>query len=64
MVQMALRWILDHDAVTTIIPGASSPAQARANARISDLPPLSPDLHRQLSAFYKQCIHAHVRGPY
>jgi aryl-alcohol dehydrogenase-like predicted oxidoreductase len=64
MVQMALRWILDHDAISAVIPGASSPQQARANARISDLPPLTEELHRQLSAFYRQRVHDHVRGPY
>jgi aryl-alcohol dehydrogenase-like predicted oxidoreductase len=64
MVQMALRWILDYDAVSVVIPGASSPEQARANARISDLPPLSDDLHQRLSTFYKEHIHEHIRGPY
>ncbi|MBN1642184.1 MAG: aldo/keto reductase [Anaerolineae bacterium] len=64
MVEMALRWILDHDAVSVMIPGASSPAQARANARISDLPPLPEALHQELSAFYAQRVHAHIRGPY
>jgi aryl-alcohol dehydrogenase-like predicted oxidoreductase len=64
MVQMALRWILDHDAVTAIIPGASSPQQARANASISDLPPLSEELHQRLAQFYTQRVHDHVRGPY
>lgn len=64
MVQMALRWILDHDAVSAIIPGASSPEQARANARISDLPPLPAELHEWLSVFYKERIHDQVRGPY
>lgn len=64
MAQMALRWILDHDAVSAIIPGASSPEQARANARVSDLPPLPAELHRQLSEFYWQRVHDHVRGPY
>jgi aryl-alcohol dehydrogenase-like predicted oxidoreductase len=64
MVQMALRWILDYDAVSVVIPGASSPRQARANAQISDLPPLSEDLHQRLSEFYKEHIHDYVRGPY
>lgn len=64
MVEMALRWILDQETVSAVIPGASSPKQARGNAAISDLPPLSKELHRRLSAFYKQHIHEHVRGPY
>ena len=31
MAQFALRWILMHDAVTCVIPGAKTPAQAREN---------------------------------
>ncbi len=64
MVQLALRWILDHDAVSTIIPGASSPGQARSNAAVTDLPPLSGDLHRALAAFYRSEVHSHIRGAY
>ena len=64
MAQMALRWILDQDAVSVVIPGASSPQQARANAAMSDLPPLSKELHRKLAEFYRQKVHAHIRGPY
>jgi aryl-alcohol dehydrogenase-like predicted oxidoreductase len=62
--QMALRWILDQEAVSSIIPGASSPAQAAANAAIADLPPLSPDLHPKLREFYETRVHRNIRGPY
>jgi aryl-alcohol dehydrogenase-like predicted oxidoreductase len=64
MAQMAQRWILDHEAVSVVIPGASSPAQARANAAISALPALSPELHRKLAEFYASEVHAYIRGPY
>jgi aryl-alcohol dehydrogenase-like predicted oxidoreductase len=64
MAQFALRWILDHDAVSVVIPGASSPVQAAANAAVSDLPPLSPTLHAALRAFYKSRVSEHIRGPY
>jgi aryl-alcohol dehydrogenase-like predicted oxidoreductase len=64
MVEMALRWILDQEAVSVVIPGASSPQQARLNAAISDLPSLPHDLHKQLATYYNQHIHQHVRGPY
>lgn len=60
----ALRWILDHPAVSTIIPGASRPAQVRANAAVSDLPPLGAELHQQLAAFYQSEVEQHIRGPY
>src|SRR3954468_4574858 len=40
LAQLSLRWILMHDAVSTVIPGARSPEQARANAAAADLPSL------------------------
>ena len=64
MAQMAQRWILDFDAVSVIIPGASSPAQARENASVAGLPPLSVDLHDALREFYHGKVHDHIRGPY
>lgn len=38
--QTALRWIIQQPGVTSVIPGARSPAQARANAAAGGLPPL------------------------
>jgi len=64
MAEMALRWCLDYDAVSVIIPGAKNADQARANARVSALPPLPRALHEQLADFYRREVHAHIRGPY
>lgn len=64
LAQMAQRWLLDHDAVTVVIPGASRPEQAEANAVASTLPPLAPSLHTELRQFYAQEVAAHIRGPY
>jgi aryl-alcohol dehydrogenase-like predicted oxidoreductase len=64
MAQMAQRWILDHEAVSTVIPGASNPEQARANAAVSDLPPLPDELHDRLRTFYLDRVAANIRGPY
>ncbi|UCD50276.1 MAG: aldo/keto reductase [Phycisphaerales bacterium] len=64
MAQMAMRWILDHEAVSVVIPGASSPSQAIDNAKASDLPPLPVELHQKLAEFYQSSVHEHVRGPY
>lgn len=64
MAQMSLRWILDFEAVSVIIPGASSPEQARENATVSDLPPLSSELHDALSTLYQSKVAQHIRGPY
>jgi aryl-alcohol dehydrogenase-like predicted oxidoreductase len=38
MAQFALRWIVDQPGVTTVIPGARNPAQARANAAAAGVP--------------------------
>jgi aryl-alcohol dehydrogenase-like predicted oxidoreductase len=64
MAGAALRWILDHDAVTTVIPGAKDPDQARANAAASDLRPLGDAVHERLRSFYLDRVATHIRGPY
>jgi aryl-alcohol dehydrogenase-like predicted oxidoreductase len=64
MSQMALRWILDFDAVTTVIPGASKLSQVESNISVSTLPPLSPELHTQLSELYNRLFAPYIRGPY
>ncbi len=64
LTEMALRWCLDFDAVSVLIPGAKDPAQARANARVSDFPPLPADLHARLRRWYEAEVAAHIRGPY
>lgn len=64
MAQSALRWILDHDAVTIVIPGASKVEQVQSNASASDLAPLSATIHEALQEFYESEIHENIRGPY
>ena len=61
---LALRWCLDFGAVTAIIPGARKADQARANARVSSLPRLPPELHRRLRDFYVREVAGFIRGPY
>jgi aryl-alcohol dehydrogenase-like predicted oxidoreductase len=53
LAQLALRWILGFDAVSTIIPGAKTPAQARANAAAADLPPLPAETLRTIAELYR-----------
>ncbi len=64
MARFALRWILDHDAVSVIIPGAKNPDQVRANIAASDQPPLSAELHAKLREFHRAQVVDHIRGPY
>ncbi|QGZ38080.1 aryl-alcohol dehydrogenase-like predicted oxidoreductase [Pseudoduganella flava] len=64
MAQMALRWILDHDAVSVVIPGASSPAQVQANVAAAGVPPLPAALHAALADVYRTQVRDFIRGPY
>jgi aryl-alcohol dehydrogenase-like predicted oxidoreductase len=60
--QLALRWILDHDAVSAVIPGARSPEQARANAAAAALPRLSGAAAGQIRAVYDERIRPQVHN--
>lgn len=64
MVEFALRWILDHPGVSSVIPGASSVEQATANAKISDLPELSAEIHNRLQSFFDAEVLEQIRGPF
>jgi len=60
MAQMALRWILMFDAVTSTIPGAKRPTQAEENIRAADLPPLFDSTMEEIRAIYDRHIRAKV----
>lgn len=60
--QWAIRWILDHPEVTTVIPGATKVSQVESNVAASDLDSLSPDTHRQLHELYEDEIRPGIRG--
>lgn len=64
LAQTALRWILDFDAVSVVIPGARNPAQARANLAATELEPLGAERHARLREFYQTRVAEHIRGPY
>jgi aryl-alcohol dehydrogenase-like predicted oxidoreductase len=61
MAQMAMRWILDHPEVSTVIAGASRPEQPVENARVSELQPLPKQLHDRLADFYRREVAAQIR---
>jgi len=52
MAELALRWILGFDAVSTVIPGAKTAEQARANAAASELPPLPEAVLEGIAELY------------
>jgi aryl-alcohol dehydrogenase-like predicted oxidoreductase len=60
LAQLSLRWILMHDAVSTVIPGARSPEQARANAAAADLAALPEATMARIASVYAERIAPHV----
>lgn len=53
MAQLALRWILMHEAVTCAIPGAKRPAQVDENVAAADLPPISAQTMKAIRGIYE-----------
>ena len=60
--QAALAWVAQQPGVTTVIPGARSPAQARANAAAAELPPLGPDFLAGVRELYDRELRAQIHA--
>ena len=53
---VALRWILDFDEVSTVIPGASRLEQVASNLEASELAPISEDARKRIDEIYASDI--------
>jgi aryl-alcohol dehydrogenase-like predicted oxidoreductase len=60
--QAALRWVTQQPGVTTVIPGARNPAQARQNAAAADLPPLSEQALGEIGELYDKYFRAEIHS--
>jgi aryl-alcohol dehydrogenase-like predicted oxidoreductase len=60
--QAALRWVVQQPGVTTVIPGARNPEQARQNAAAADVPPLSEHALRQIEDLYDKYFRAEIHS--
>src|SRR3954451_20012254 len=60
LAQFALRWILMHEALSTVIPGAPNPEQAQANAAAAALPALSEEALATVAGVYQERIAPYV----
>ncbi|MBB1511020.1 aldo/keto reductase [Tessaracoccus sp. MC1627] len=58
--QLALRWIIDQPGVSVVIPGASRPEQARANAAAGSLPSLTAEQLAACERIYDEYIRGYV----
>lgn len=64
MARASMRWILDHPAVSCVIPGFKSVAQVDDNLATQDVPSFSQEEQARLAAFYETEVHPWIRGPY
>ena len=62
MAQFALRWIVDHPAVSVVIPGARNGDQARANAAVGTADPLPAATHEAVREVYDDLIRQSVHS--
>lgn len=56
LAQLALRWVLMFDGVSTVIPGASRPEQIQSNVAVSALPPLTVEEMAEVRKVYHEYI--------
>ena len=62
--QFSLRWVLDFEAVSVVIPGSKNPHQVVDNCAASALPPLKGETHKAINDFYLNEVAPHIRGKY
>ena len=60
--QTALRWVVQQRGVTTVIPGARNPDQARQNSAAADLPPLDQRSLDAIENLYDKYFRAQVHS--
>ena len=56
----SLRWILDFDAVSTVIPGSTTPEHVESNVAAAELDPLPHRLHGVVRDVYEEHVAEHV----
>jgi aryl-alcohol dehydrogenase-like predicted oxidoreductase len=62
MSQFALRWILDHPEVSTIIAGVTKTSQLEDNVAATKREPIEPELMDKLRGWYEEKVKPQVRG--
>ncbi|MEM6854093.1 MAG: aldo/keto reductase, partial [Planctomycetota bacterium] len=50
LAQLALRFVIDHPAVSTVIPGARTATQAQSNSAVGQMPPLTAEEYAAIDA--------------
>ncbi len=64
MTRATLKWILSHEAVSSVIPGFKTVKQVEDNLAAVNVPAFSDQELEKIRSFYKNEVHNHIRGPY
>ena len=56
LTQTALRWVLDHEGASCVIPGARTTEQVAGNLGAAKLAPLSAQVHTQVQGVYEELV--------
>jgi aryl-alcohol dehydrogenase-like predicted oxidoreductase len=64
LAQQSIRWILQHPAITTVIPGASKVSQVQNNVAATTLPAFDAATLQALRTLYDDKIQPEIRGVY
>ncbi|MGI2329227.1 aldo/keto reductase [Planococcus sp. YIM B11945] len=60
----SLKWILEQEAISTVIPGFKNVAQVEDNLQALNAASFTEEELQRLAEFYKQEVHSEIRGPY
>jgi aryl-alcohol dehydrogenase-like predicted oxidoreductase len=63
MARAAVRFVLDHDAVSSVIPGGKNIEQVEENLGGAEVAPFSEEERARLRSFYENRVRPLVRGP-
>lgn len=64
MTRAALKWILEQDAISSVIPGFKTVKQVQDNLKALDAKDFTAEELDKLANFYQQEVHPAIRGPY
>jgi len=62
LTQLALRWCLDHEGATCVIPGARTTEQVKGNLGAATMPMLTPKVHAQVNSIYEASVKAVIEA--
>lgn len=64
MTRAALKWVMQQEAMTSVIPGFKNEKQVIDNLKSLDVKDYSNEELTRLTHFYWKEVHDHIRGPY